>query len=175
MVPASIALRLRKNAKDQFAVLKRLLRDAATEDVVNACDAGREGELIFRYVAELAGCRKPVLRLWVSSLTDEAIRQAWGRLRPAADFDRLGGAARSRAEADWLVGLNATRALTVRAGADLLSVGRVQTPTLAMIVARDREIEAFVPETFWQVKGTFDPGGFVATWFRPELAKHEKD
>lgn len=175
MVPESFALRLRKNAKDQFAVLKKLLRDPATEDVVNACDAGREGELIFRYVAEVAGLRKPVLRLWVSSLTDEALRDAWARLRPSADFDRLGDAARCRAEADWLVGLNATRALTVRAGSDLLSVGRVQTPTLAMIVARDREIEAFVPETFWQVRGTFVPGRFVATWFRPDLAKDEKE
>ncbi|MEQ1565535.1 MAG: DNA topoisomerase 3 [Myxococcota bacterium] len=174
MVPEPFALRLRQGATDQFQVLRRLLRDPATAEVVNACDAGREGELIFRYVAELAGCTKPVLRLWTSSLTDAAIRDAWSRLAPGTAFDRLGDAARSRAEADWLVGMNATRALTVRArdagGSDLLSVGRVQTPTLAMIVARDLAIEAFVPEDYWVVSATFDPerdgmGTFHARFF----------
>lgn len=177
MVPHPFALRLREGAKDQFAVLKRLLRDPETRDVVNACDAGREGELIFRYVAELAGCTKPMLRLWVSSLTDQAIAQGWNQLTPASAFDRLGAAARCRAESDWLVGLNATRALTVLAGAELLSVGRVQTPTLAMIVARDRTIAAFVPETYYVVRGTFESekGRFGATFFRPELAAAEKE
>jgi DNA topoisomerase-3 len=176
MVPATFELRLREGAKDQFAVVKRLLGAREVEDVVNACDAGREGELIFRYVAELARLRKPVLRLWTSSLTDRAIRDAWARLQPAARYDRLGDAARSRSEADWLVGLNATRALTIKArdagGAELLSVGRVQTPTLAMIVRRDAEIERFVPELFWGVDGTFAQTGaeetFVARFFRPE-------
>ncbi|MEQ1501709.1 MAG: DNA topoisomerase 3 [Myxococcota bacterium] len=180
MVPGRFALRVRPGAVDQFAVLKKLLRDPETTDVVNACDAGREGELIFRYTTELAGCTRPVLRLWTSSLTDEAIRKAWGALRPGAAFDRLGEAARCRSEADWLVGMNATRALTCRARdagpGDLLSVGRVQTPTLAMIVARDRAIAAFVPETYWGVRATFDAaaGSFVARFFRPDLAKDER-
>jgi len=173
MVPERFEVKLRRDVGDQFAVIRRLLREA--EDVVNACDAGREGELIFRWVYELAGASAPVQRLWVSSLTDQAIRAGWARLRPGTDFDRLADAARSRSEADWLVGLNATRALTCRSrdegGGQLLSVGRVQTPTLAMIVERDRAIEAFVPETFWQVKVTFEadvPGElrtFEATWF----------
>jgi DNA topoisomerase-3 len=181
MVPERFALRLRDGAKDQFAVVRRLLRARETEDVVNACDAGREGELIFRYVAELAELKKPVLRLWTSSLTDQALKDAWSRLQPASRYDRLGDAARSRSEADWLVGLNATRALTIRArdvgGDGLLSVGRVQTPTLAMIVRRDAEIAAFVPETFFTVEGEFAaPGGdqrFTARFFRPDLLAKE--
>lgn len=173
MVPETFALRLREGAKDQFAVVRKLLKSRDTEDVVNACDAGREGELIFRFVAELADLRRPVLRLWTSSLTDRAIRDAWAKLQPSARYDRLGDAARSRAEADWLVGLNATRALTLRArdagGAELLSVGRVQTPTLAMIVRRDAEIAAFVPETFWGVEAAFTPAGAPEPLFRARL------
>jgi len=174
MLPERFEIKLRADVGDQFQVIERLLRQA--EGVVNACDAGREGELIFRWVYELAGATAPVQRLWVSSLTDQAIRAGWSRLRPGRDFDRLADAARSRSEADWLVGLNATRALTCRGrdegGGQLLSVGRVQTPTLAMIVGRDRAIEAFVPETFWQVKVTFEADvpdelrTFEATWFR---------
>ncbi len=179
MLPDRFEVRVRKDAHDQFAVVADWLNHRATVDVVNACDAGREGELIFRYVYELARCTRPVLRLWTSSLTDAAIQQAWRRLQPSAAFDRLADAARSRAEADWLVGLNATRALTCRArdvgGSGLLPVGRVQTPTLAMIVARDREIQQFVPEDFWQVKATFtgrgptgpEGGTWRATYFVP--------
>ena len=166
MLPEQFEIRVRQGAGDQMRVLTRLLRDAEVTEVVNACDAGREGELIFRYVYELAGCTHPVRRLWVSSLTDSAIQKGWGAMRPGADFDPLADAARCRAESDWLVGLNATRALTCLArnagGSELFSVGRVQTPTLAMIVGRDRAIEDFVPETFWQVKATFEAQG--ATW-----------
>jgi DNA topoisomerase-3 len=187
MVPPRFALRVRKDGHEQFGIIRKLLHAKDATEVVNACDAGREGELIFRYVAELAENPLPVLRLWVSSLTDEAIREGWGKLVPAQRFDRLGDAARCRSEADWIVGLNATRALTVRArdagGSDLLSVGRVQTPTLAMITARDQAIEQFVPETYYTIRGTFrvereqpeedaDPT-FQATWFRPEIAKTE--
>ncbi len=178
VVPDRFALRVRREGGDQFAVVQRLLRDRAVRDVVNACDAGREGELIFRYVYELAGATRPVLRLWLASMTPAAIREAWGRLRPASEYDALADAARCRSEADWLVGMNATRAMTclVRAGGGdaVVSIGRVQTPTLAMIVQRDREIEAFVPEAFWQVRATFeaDAGAGVArwvgTWFRPD-------
>ncbi len=172
MVPERFELQVRKGSEDQWNVVRRLLRDVDVHEVVNACDAGREGELIFRYAYQQAACSKPVLRLWVSSLTDQAIQGAWSRLRPSAGYDALADAARCRSEADWLVGLNATRAMTVvtrNAGGDALwSVGRVQTPTLAMIAARDREIEAFVAETYWQVRATLaaEPGTWKATWYR---------
>lgn len=180
MLPTAFEIQVRDGAKEQFGVMKRLLQHRDTTEVVNACDAGREGELIFRYVVQLAGCTAPVRRLWVSSLTDQAIRQAWGDLREGGRYDALADAARCRAEADWLVGLNATRAMTCLArqggGAQLLSVGRVQTPTLAMIVQRDDEIAAFVPEDYWQVQARFAAGApgeagadaarFEATWFQ---------
>src|SRR5205823_6880911 len=125
------------------------------DEIICATDAGREGELIFRYILELAGCvGKPARRLWLSSLTETAIRDAFRRLRPLADYDALYAAARCRSEADWIVGLNATRNYTVRhraAGGLLWSVGRVQTPVLALIVRRDDEIRVFKPELFWEL------------------------
>ena len=133
-------------------MVRRLLR--AADEIICATDAGREGELIFRYILELVGCaRKPARRLWLSSLTESAIRDAFRRLRPLSDFDTLFAAARCRSEADWVVGLNATRYYTVRhdAGGILWSVGRVQTPVLAMIVERDDEIRTFQPEPFWEL------------------------
>ncbi len=141
-----------KGAGKQFSVVKRLFRDA--DELICATDAGREGELIFRYILELAGClRKPARRLWLSSLTESAIREAFGRLRPLSDYDTLYAAARCRSEADWVVGLNATRCYTVRhrESGQLWSVGRVQTPVLAMIARRDDEIRSFKPEPFWDL------------------------
>jgi DNA topoisomerase III len=141
-----------KGAGKQLAVVRRLFR--AADELIAATDAGREGELIFRYILELTGCAgKPARRLWLNSLTPEAIRQAFGRLRPLSHYDALYAAARCRDEADWVVGLNATRYYTVRYGtAGLLwSVGRVQTPVLAMIVRRDDEIRTFKPEPFWEL------------------------
>ena len=141
-----------KGAGKQLAVVRRLFRSA--DELIAATDAGREGELIFRYIAELTGCAgKPARRLWLNSLTREAIRAAFGRLRPLSDYDALYAAARCRNEADWVVGLNATRYYTVRyrAGGLLWSVGRVQTPVLAMIVRRDDEIRGFKPEPFWEL------------------------
>ena len=117
-------------------------------------DSGREGELIFRYIYEQAGCKKPVRRLWISSMTDEAIRAGFDSLRPSADYDALYASARCRADADWLIGMNATRAYTIRYGV-LLSIGRVQTPTLSMIVKRRKEIDAFVPKLFYTVRADF--------------------
>ena len=141
-----------KGAGKQLAVVRRLFRSA--DELIGATDAGREGELIFRYILELTGCAgKPARRLWLSSLTESAIRDAFRRLRPLSDYDALYAAARCRSEADWVVGLNATRYYTVRhrAGGLLWSVGRVQTPVLAMIVRRDDEIRAFKPEPFWEL------------------------
>ena len=141
-----------KGSGKQLAVVRRLFRSA--DELICATDAGREGELIFRYILELTGCEgKPARRLWLSSLTVEAIRDAFGRLRPLSDYDALYAAARCRSEADWVVGLNATRYHTVshRDTGLLWSVGRVQTPVLAMIVRRDDEIRAFKPEPFWEL------------------------
>jgi DNA topoisomerase-3 len=153
-VPERFELKLlpEKHARQQFAVVKRLFR-AATE-IVCATDAGREGELIFRYILTLTGCsRKPFRRLWLSSLTRRAIGDAFQQLKPGCDYDALYAAAKCRSEADWIVGLNGTRNYTVRYGADgiLWSVGRVQTPVLALVVRRDDEIRAFRPEPFWEL------------------------
>lgn len=136
----------------QLNVVRRLLRNA--DEIIGATDAGREGELILRYILEWSGSRgTPSFRLWLNSLTREAIREAFARLRPLSDFDRLYAAARCRSEADWIVGLNATRSYTVRnrKGGMLWSVGRVQTPVLALIVGRDEEIRTFRPEPFWEL------------------------
>jgi DNA topoisomerase-3 len=154
-IPDHFELKLldEKGARQRFAVIKRLFR--AADDLICATDAGREGELIFRYILELTGATtKPARRLWLNSLTADAIRDAFRRLRPLADYDALYAAARCRNQADWVVGLNATRYYTVRhreAGGRLWSVGRVQTPVLAMIVRRDDEIRAFTPEPFWEL------------------------
>ena len=141
-----------RGAGKQLAVIRRLLR--AADELIAATDAGREGELIFRSILELTGAdRKPARRLWLSSLTREAIREAFARLRPLSDYDHLYAAARCRSEADWIVGLNATRYYTVRHRSTgvLWSVGRVQTPVLALIVRRDDEIRTFRPEPFWEL------------------------
>jgi len=182
MLPAVFTTQPRKSAHKQLAVLKQLLRARDVTQVVNACDAGREGELIFRWLYEHVFARggPPVMRLWIASLTDQAIAQGFQRLVPAQRYDALGAAARCRSEADWLVGLNATRAMTLigrKAGADaLLSVGRVQTPTLAMITEREDAIDAFVPEPFWQVEATFAsaPGTYVGRWFQAGRKPHEE-
>jgi DNA topoisomerase-3 len=123
-------------------VVKKLINDAGRGQIVCAMDAGREGENIFRLIYEHAHCRKPVQRLWISSLTDEAISEGFRQLRPGSAFDDLGQAARARAQADWLVGMNLTRAYTVH-NKVLCTIGRVQTPTLAMIVGRDEWIASF--------------------------------
>src|SRR5205807_965657 len=127
--------------------------------VVNACEAGREGELIFAYLYEKAGSKKPVQRLWLNSMTQTAIRDAFERLRDARELATLEAAARSRSEADWIVGMNATRAATIRlrsAFDGAVSLGRVQTPTLTILARREEEIRAFVPEAYWVVDATFD-------------------
>lgn len=153
-VPQKFELKPRgdKGARQQFTIVKRLFR--AADELICATDAGREGELIFRYILTLAGCtRKPAKRLWLSSLTPQAIQAAFRALRPLTDYDHLYDAARCRSEADWIVGLNATRNYTVRYGSAgiLWSLGRVQTPVLAMIARRDDEIRTFKPQPFWEL------------------------
>lgn len=162
MVPSAFKLRAVPGTRDQLEAVCALLRDGRFTSVINACDAGREGELIFRYVYQLANSRIPIQRLWISSLTDEAIRQGFAALRPGHDLEALADAARCRSEADWLVGLNATRAVTLRHrrgdGSPLFSIGRVQTPTLAILVEREKQIRAFVPDDYWLVKAEFTTG-----------------
>lgn len=147
--------------RDQFDTLRTLLRREDVAEVVNACDAGREGELIFRTVYALAGCSKPISRLWISSMEDEAIREGFTHLRPGREYDGLHQAALCRSKADWLVGINATRALTCKYNAQL-SCGRVQTPTLAMIAKREAQIRAFVPQPYFGLQARKD--GLVLTW-----------
>ena len=137
--------------------------------MVCATDAGREGELIFRFIYEAAECRKPVRRLWISSLTPGAIKAGLLVMKDGRAYDSLAAAARGRAQADWLVGMNLSRAYTIAQG-DTLSVGRVQTPTLAMLVEREKEIRAFVPETYFEVLGTFGATPYTGTWFKPGAA-----
>ena len=139
-----------RDKRQQFDVLRGLMQRKDVGEVVNACDAGREGELIFRLVYEKAGCAKPVKRLWLSSMEPDEIRKAFGNLRPGAEYDRLYAAALCRAKADWLVGMNATRLMSL-VYHRTLNVGRVVSPTLALLVERKREIEEFKPETFYTV------------------------
>jgi DNA topoisomerase III len=159
MVPGEFKLRAVPSTRDQLRAVCDLLGNQRFSEVINACDAGREGELIFRYVYQLAGSRIPIRRLWISSLTDEAIRQGFAALRPGRELEALADAARCRSEADWLVGLNATRAVTIRyrtgESSTLFSIGRVQTPTLAILVEREQQIRAFVPQDYWLLKADF--------------------
>ncbi|HEU4495216.1 MAG TPA: DNA topoisomerase III [Rubrobacteraceae bacterium] len=170
ILPERFKVRVNQKSGGQFSVVKKLLRDPSVTEVVNACDAGREGELIFAYLYGLSGCKKPVLRLWISSLTPEAIREGFASLRDGRSMRSLEDAARSRSESDWIVGMNATRAYSVRFGrpGDVLSVGRVQTPTLRLLVDREREIENFKPEKFWTVHARFAREGFTydGVWFK---------
>jgi DNA topoisomerase III len=148
-----------ERAGKQLAAIHRLMANDDVDLIVNACDAGREGELIFAYVYDLAPVHKPVQRLWLSSMTKTAIREAFEHLRPAEELHSLEEAARSRSEADWLVGMNATRAASIRLRAAFdgaVSLGRVQTPTLALIARREEEIRNFVPEPYWLVEARFE-------------------
>ncbi len=165
MLPDRWTLSVLESTADQFRVVKKLLTDRDVEQVVCATDAGREGELIFRFIYEAAGCRKPVRRLWISSLTAGAIKAGLATMKDGAAYDSLAAAARGRAQADWLVGMNLSRAYTIAQG-DTFSVGRVQTPTLAMLVEREKEIRAFVPENYFEVVATFGHTPYKGTWFK---------
>ena len=165
MLPESIPLKVLPKTRSQFATIKKLMQDKEVASLICATDSAREGELIFRYIYRMAGCQKPVERLWISSMTDAAIRQGFEELRPASHYDSLYESARCRSEADWLVGMNASRAFSLVYNAHL-SVGRVQTPTLNLIVKRDREIERFVPQDYWEIRANF--GDYEGLWLDPE-------
>jgi DNA topoisomerase-3 len=164
MLPETWKLKTVRVTASQFRVVRELLNDPRHEQIICATDAGREGEHIFRLIYEQARCHKPVQRLWISSLTDHAIRQGFRQLRPSSDFDALAQAARARAQADWLVGMNLTRAYTVHNGV-LCTIGRVQTPTLAMVVARDEAIARFTRAFFYELVAGLNEG-FSARYSR---------
>jgi DNA topoisomerase III len=171
IIPETFKLQpIEGRGRKQLDVLGKLARRRDVEEIVNGCDAGREGELIFAYIHDLLGMEKPVRRLWVSSMTKDAIREGFAQLRDGAEMASLEAAARSRGEADWLVGMNGTRAATKVGRLDgVVSLGRVQTPTLALIVRRDLEIDAFVPETYFQVDARFALDGdraYTGRWFK---------
>jgi DNA topoisomerase III len=171
ILPVEWPLVVYEKTKDQFEVVRKILTSGRVSKIVCATDAGREGELIFRYIYEAAGCRKPVSRLWISSLTPDAIRRGFDKLRPGSEYDRLANAASGRSRADWLVGMNLSRAYSIVYNEEL-SVGRVQTPTLAMIVDRELTLRSFVPEDYIEVVATFqgrenpDKESYQSTWFR---------
>jgi DNA topoisomerase-3 len=151
-----------ERAKKQLRAVHKLIKDPEVDLIVNACDAGREGELIFAYLYETSGEKKPVERLWLNSMTKKAIEEAFKHLRPGEEMHLLEDAARSRSEADWLVGMNATRAASIRlrsAFDGAVSLGRVQTPTLALVARREVEIRAFKPEPYWLVEALFAASG----------------
>jgi len=162
IVPERFKLEVRdERSRKQMSVVTKQLGREDIDEVVNACDAGREGELIFAYLYEKAKGKKPVKRLWLNSMTSAAMRSALASLRPAQEFERLEEAARSRSEADWIVGMNSTRAATIRLRSSFdgaVSLGRVQTPTLAIVAHREEEIRAFKPEPYWLVDATFAAG-----------------
>ncbi len=155
ILPGEIPLKVLPKTKKQFNLLKKMMNSADVSTIICATDAGREGELIFRLIYTMAKSQKPIQRLWISSMTDEAIMEGFSSLRPSSQYDSLYQSALSRAQADWLVGMNASRAFTLAHGT-LLSIGRVQTPTLGILVKRQREIDAFVPEEYFVITGFFE-------------------
>lgn len=161
IIPEKMKLKAVRGSKKQLDTLKKLMNAKDTDSIICATDSGREGELIFRYIYEYNKCKKPFKRLWISSMTDAAIKEGFANLRDGKEYDNLYISAKCRSEADWLVGINATRAFTIKYNA-LLSIGRVQTPTLAMIVKRQNEIDNFVPNKYYEVIA--DYGDFKGTW-----------
>ena len=177
VIPDEFELRPIESNEDRFKMLKRLLKRADVTEIINACDAGREGELIFRMIVKLAGVNKPVRRLWLQSMTPDAIRTAFQQLRSDEEMIPLAKAAFSRAESDWLVGINGTRAMTAfnskAGGFQLTPVGRVQTPTLAILVEREKKIRAFKPRTYFEVFGDFGvkAGTYRGRWLDENFRK----
>ena len=161
MLPGKMELVVIKETAKQFGIVKSLLKNQDVDELVIATDSGREGELVARWIIIKAGFNKPIKRLWISSQTDKAIKEGFASLRPGREYENLYKSAECRAEADWLIGLNVTRALTCKHNAQL-SAGRVQTPTLAMIVDRENEIKRFVPKDFWTLNANVN--GFTITW-----------
>src|SRR5438067_3286549 len=181
IMPVEFELEPADKMSGRANVLRKLIRDKNGSEIINACDAGREGELIFRYIIQYAGTKKPIKRVWLQSMTPEAIREGFSRLRSDAEMQPLASAARSRNEADWLVGINATRAFTLRLsggrGSSVTSLGRVQTPTLAIIVERENKIREFKPRDLHEIIGIFRAaaGEYAGRWFDEAFQKDEDE
>ncbi len=168
IIPKEIKLKPIERTRSQLKILDSLMNSPKVSHIVCATDSGREGELIFRYIYSITKCTKPFSRLWISSLTPEAIKTGFENLKDGKEFDCLYNSAKCRSEADWLVGINATRAYTIQYKT-LLSMGRVQTPTLAIVVAKQKEIDAFVAVEYWELNAGFD--GYNGTWFDPNTGE----
>jgi DNA topoisomerase-3 len=181
VIPPRFALKPIEKTQDRLKLLERLIRRKDVDGLINACDAGREGELIFNYIVQHSGTRKPVRRLWLQSMTPAAIREGFAALRSAAELEGLRTAAVCRAESDWLVGINGTRAMTAfnskSGGFHLTTVGRVQTPTLAIVVEREERIRKFVPRAYWELEARFrgEQGEYTGRWFDAGFKKPEGD
>lgn len=181
VIPTDFDLRPIERGADRLRLLTRLIKRKDVDRLINACDAGREGELIFRLIAQHAKARQPISRLWLQSMTPSAIREGFSRLRDEGQMAPLADAARCRSEADWLVGINGTRAMTAFNSRDggffLTTVGRVQTPTLAIVVEREERIRRFVPRAYFEVKARFavKAGEYEGRWFDPDFRKSETD
>ena len=171
----------KKGHSERIRTIKKLVEADDVDGLVNACDAGREGELIFREIVRYLGSDKPIRRLWLQSMTANAIRRGFAELRPGEEFEGLAASAECRAYSDWLIGMNSTRALTKRLASrkekTAWSAGRVQTPTLALLVERELEVLAHVPKPFWRVKGSFEHAGemYEGTWFDPAFEANEDE
>jgi DNA topoisomerase-3 len=181
IIPDHFDLKPIPRAAERLTLVKKLLKRPDVTAVINACDAGREGELIFHNIMQISGVKKPVQRLWLQSMTQDAIRSGFAALRPAKEMEDLAAAAICRAESDWLVGINSTRALTAVNSGDrgfqLTPVGRVQTPTLAILSEREERIRHFMPKTYYEVHATFavEAGEYPGRWFDPDFKKGEEE
>src|SRR6266702_201554 len=181
VLPSHFDLAPIEKNKARLHLLKRLIKRPDVTEVINACDAGREGELIFRNTLRWTGARKPTRRLWLQSMTPEAIRAGFEHLRSEQEMRPLADAAISRAESDWLVGINATRALTSfnsrTGGFQKTAAGRVQTPTLAILAAREGKIRSFKPRAYFELHGEFQvqAGSYVGRWFDETFKKGEDE
>ena len=181
VIPPHFALKPIEKTEDRLKLLTRLIKRKDVTGLINACDAGREGELIFNYIAQHSGTKKPVRRLWLQSMTQGAIRDGFAALREAAEVEGLRTAAMCRAESDWLIGINGTRAMTAfnskTGGFHLTTVGRVQTPTLTVVVEREEKIRAFKPRAYWELEARFAgaQGEYTGRWFDEKFKKDEND
>lgn len=181
IIPDEFSLKPIERSEGRLRLLKKLMKRDDVASLINACDAGREGELIFRYIVKLAKCNKPIERLWLQSMTPASIRDGFTHLRPGLELEPLASAAVCRSESDWLVGINGTRALTAfnsrNGGFQLTPVGRVQTPTLAIVVERDQKIKNFVPKGYWEVHAVFGAkaGSYPGRWFKEDFKKNDDE
>lgn len=180
-IPSYFQLKPIEKTEDRLKQLLKLLKRKDVDSIINACDAGREGELIFRYIVQYAKAKQPIRRLWLQSMTQNAIRDGFKNLEEGVEYDSLADAAVCRSESDWLVGINGTRAMTAfnskSGGFQLTTVGRVQTPTLAILVEREEKIKAFRPRNFWEVHATFDAatGSYSAKWIDEGFRKADDE